>query len=982
MAEEVYTLKSEDILQHRNLIELGALPGDKIVENKLRRVFSKEGDERKIGYSLTEEDILKHENLQKLKAEPGDQVVDGKLKRIKHDETWEQIKYGWDSAVGLEASLADILESNYPLGKFIIDFTPESLADFIRYETPEEYYGQGFNAASPKERREMILAKRNRELMEEWGPQMMQQDTLAKDVGQIAGALTTPSTLLAPGAKLTTVIGRATGLGAGFETAEQIRKEGEVVSPKRIATVGAISGATGGAIKVGVDKFAQRKANKIVSRIETEVAKRVNRGEEVASKELDEIAAELGISPIQKQNAYKVLGRNPYIPLRDPNDSAVSVALKNDESITRRVSRKTDQFLGAISTRIRNINPAIADQLKKFEFNAAIKTDDALKRIEPFLTSFSKVDPVIKADVERFLFNGDFKNARLLMQKYSPESNDAFEDVVKLLREIKTDYDAIGITLKGVDNYFPRSVKNYREFSSRVKGTDFNAVFEQQLQRFSKFKGIPVSDISEDIKADIIENVIRGNTVFQNKNGQVFFSKASNGKPSFTKTRTIDNIPSGYLEFYSSAEESLQKYIRTATNTIEKNRFFNGGQLKKTSTGVSDTDVDIKNGIGMLIEKEKAAGRIRPEDEDDLRSLLNSRFVHGEQNMNSSLKILRDTGYAGTIANPIAALTQLGDLGAAAAIKGPVNTLMGFARSISGQQRIGLKDIGLADDISKEFSDPGKLATALEKTMKVTGFKRLDRLGKESLINASFNKNISLAKSAKGRAKLKQKYGTLFGDEFEAVVRDLQNKQLTERTKLMSFSDLLDFQPVALSEFPEKYLRHPDGRIFYMLKSFTIKQWDLARREVFQKLKTKGQRVEGAKNLAALGLYLTASNTGSKLLKDMVLGKEIRPEDIPKEASWALAGVYGVNKYTYDKYFSQGKPIDAVVNTLVPATPMLESIGRAIYEGTTQEEPEYGPALKGIPGIGPIAYYWFGGGIEKDQEKKFKENVRLPRLDD
>ena len=115
MAEEVYTLKSEDILQHRNLIELGALPGDKIVENKLRRVFSKEGDERKIGYSLTEEDILKHENLQKLKAEPGDQVVDGKLKRIKHDETWEQIKYGWDSAVGLEASLADILESNYPL---------------------------------------------------------------------------------------------------------------------------------------------------------------------------------------------------------------------------------------------------------------------------------------------------------------------------------------------------------------------------------------------------------------------------------------------------------------------------------------------------------------------------------------------------------------------------------------------------------------------------------------------------------------------------------------------------------------------------------------------------------------------------------------------------------------------------------------------------------------------------------------------------
>lgn len=108
--------------------------------------------------------------------------------------------------------------------------------------------------------------------------------------------------------------------------------------------------------------------------------------------------------------------------------------------------------------------------------------------------------------------------------------------------------------------------------------------------------------------------------------------------------------------------------------------------------------------------------------------------------MNSSLKLLRDTGYASTIANPISAVTQLADIGASAALKGPINTALGFVKSVLKTNRITLDDIGLADDISKEFTDPGKLSKVLSRALNISGFKAVDRIGKETLINASLKK--------------------------------------------------------------------------------------------------------------------------------------------------------------------------------------------------------------------------------------------------
>ena len=65
----------------------------------------------------------------------------------------------------------------------------------------------------------------------------------------------------------------------------------------------------------------------------------------------------------------------------------------------------------------------------------------------------------------------------------------------------------------------------------------------------------------------------------------------------------------------------------------------------------------------------------------------------GEQTVGSSLGTLRDLGYLGTIANPISAITQFGDLGISGALNGFRNTIS----AMFGKKDIKMIDIGLTN---------------------------------------------------------------------------------------------------------------------------------------------------------------------------------------------------------------------------------------------------------------------------------------------
>ena len=978
MADETYTLTAQDILSNPNLQRDGALPGDTLSENgtKLNRVFSQEGDRREKGYVITQEDIDTYPALREDGAEVGDELINNgtKLRKVKHDEIYQQVKYGWDSTLTPEASLGDILESYFPLGRFDFDFSKSSM--FIpfsgfSYISPEQAYGEGFNEASPEERREMILRARERELMQDYSPEMMKQDTGAITTGKVLGAVASPTIALPVGQTYRAAAGIGAGIGGSYSASEQFRTTGEVdpVETATMAGVGALGGVT---VKFGVDKVAQKLANRTINKVDNAIAKKVDEGETVTEADVPKIIENLGLSQAKVDRAAQVAKRNPYVKVRPDSDDAVNTALRNDESKLRQVSKTADKILGSLKTRIYNVHSGIADRLGRFEATAAIRTNETLKLVEPFMSAMTRLQPAIKRDIDRLLFNGEFDLARNQLSRVSPEANEAFDAVVKVLKTIQDDYAKIGREFDGIENYLPRSIKDYSKIS---KG-----LYTKERNKYAKIKGVSPSELSNDTTAKIVENVLSGRKVFEHNGKPVFAaSKKDIGGPSGGR-RTVGQISPDDMDLYNPSEVALTQYIRNAINDIEKNRFFYG-ELKNTGRGAGhNTDEDLRGGIADLLAPEIRNGTLKAEDQDLIQELLEARFVHGEKTVSSAVKVLRDLGYGGTIANPLSAITQIGDLGSAAALKGPVNTAIGLARSIIGKQRVTLDDIGLAEEISREFSDPSKFASALNAGLKYSGFRRLDRLGKETLINASLRKNMGLAKSKKGIAKLREKYGQFFGDEFDDLVLDLKNKQVTDRVKVMSFSDLTEFQPVTLSELPEAYLRGQKTRLLYMLKSFTLKQYDILRREVGQKLLTKGKRVEGVKNLAALTTYLAASNVTSSVIKDILQGREVDVESIPDRAIFGVLGVYGINKYSTERYFSQGKVVEGLANIVAPPSNLIESLFELPQE-MAKKDPNYEEAIarmiKPLPIVGKLAYQWIFGGMEKDAEKKFKESMRV-----
>lgn len=166
---DVYTLTLNDINSSANLRNKGALAGDTIVDGKLSRVFSKDEDAITSGYILTARDIANSPNLQSKGAQVGERIVDGKYVSSERDDAWTQFKYAYDKAEGLISNTAAVLEARFPFPEFNIDFNGFSFVD------KDDKYGEGYNQASPDERREMLLRQKERELQEEYG-QFFEED--------------------------------------------------------------------------------------------------------------------------------------------------------------------------------------------------------------------------------------------------------------------------------------------------------------------------------------------------------------------------------------------------------------------------------------------------------------------------------------------------------------------------------------------------------------------------------------------------------------------------------------------------------------------------------------------------------------------------------------------------------------------------------------------------------------------------------------
>jgi len=603
----------------------------------------------------------------------------------------------------------------------------------------------------------------------------------------------------------------------------------------------------------------------------------------------------------------------------------------------RSVEQSISRIAEPISTRLKQINPKLKNKMRRYEFDLKQQVLRDERAVKPFLEGYKKLSDRDKADLDLALKNSDKAKIDEVLKRNSLEKE--FESVKGALNAAHKRATESGVELGFIEDYFPRQVKDVK---GMLKFFQKEEAWPEMVKAIKEKEEKLGRKMTDDEKAELLNTMLKG-----------FKGKA---KPGNVKGREISVVTPQINQFYQESPQALVNYIYKVNDYIEARRFFG-----KSVKGSEMSGKMLEQSIGNFVLDLLASGDIKGTDAKDIEKILSARFQSGAPS--KGIAAVRNITYIETMGSIISAITQVGDIYQSLYKNGFYKTGKALAKTVTGQAELSKEDIGI-ELIAEEFSDKSKTQKALQTTFKLVGLTWMDRLGKETLINSTLERLYGEAKNP--TKKFIKQINDTFGNESEQVIKDLQSETASDNVKYLLFSQLADFQPIALSEMPENYLKSGNGRIFYMLKTYTIKQFDVFRNECF--IDMKNRPAEAIGNLIRLTALIILSNGTADLIKDLILGREIDFED------YLLVNImrlFGFSKYNYYK-FKTGGIVEGVASVVVP--PFGDFIGSAAkdldrwIEGEDEIEPHQAEIIQSIPVVGKVLYWWIGGGRKKIEE--------------
>lgn len=680
-----------------------------------------------------------------------------------------------------------------------------------------------------------------------------------------------------------------------------------------------------------------------------------------------------------------------YIDNRKTSKSLKVRMVTNAKRVRSEIAETADQYFGSISTRLGNISTKLKNKLRRLDFDTTTKNSEYVKAVMPLLKKAKKMEENDLSDWDYARKNSDVDKIDSLVTKYKlQEEYLAYREALDKLRKEALD---TGLVIGEIEEYAPRILKDSKGFLTAIKKNDEWPVFSRKIEERAKELDIKVEDMHPDIRADIISNMIL--------TGQTGLG----GVPA-TKQRKLLKIPARLNRYYMDSDAALMQHIYGMTKLIEARKFFGKipekvvemrkrlyavqakvRELNNLLKGEKDNNViietkkerneyielekqytayltkyalqrDYRENIGVYIDELIIKREIKPRDERRVKEILNARFhEHGARGLFQAYK---NFSYIDTMGSPISALTQIGDLAWAMYEGGAIPALKHAYKAAIKQSKITKEDVGVSR-IAQEFADSGTLGNAVSKAFKIVGLEKIDSIGKESLLNTALEKYQTRAKEEP--AKLKKEIRSIFELETDSVIEDLVNKEISENVKLLVYSRLLDFQPVALSEMPQKYLEAGNGRLFYMLKTFTLKVFDIFRNESYNKIKKgdKTEKIQGMKNLVRLAMFFVLANAGADELKDFVLNRKTDFEDRVVDN---ILRLFGVSKFITWKARTEGVG-SALARQILPPFKFIDSTGKDIINAGDERGLEL---LASVPIVGKLAYWHIGRGASKRED--------------
>lgn len=630
-----------------------------------------------------------------------------------------------------------------------------------------------------------------------------------------------------------------------------------------------------------------------------------------------------------------------------------------------------------VSVTLRKISPKLADIMYKYEHITTQNTYNDTHRIVPFLNKLKEIQKIDFDDYVAFdiaLKNSNIYEIDHYVKKYKLEKEIA--EVRSVLNELYRKAREVKYELGYKENYFPRKFRDPDAFIAFINEV---GNIELPLGKIQKAIKLASDKAGRDLNEHEIMLIIK-EMIINNNNEKVNFGKISN-----YLNRSIPEVSLEINRFYESTESAICKYIHYANHQIELRRLF-GITEDSLINQQSDNIIELVDGlrvdsilnnndmIGGLADTLMKNYAISQEHEGLLIDVLNARFNY--KFPHKTIQTMRDLGYLTTMANFKSALSQIADIAWAfseSARYTPGEIVKRFIR----KETIKSQDLGV-DQIAYEFSDGKLLGKFLNKMFNWTGLSKLDNLTKDVLINTVLSKYSNKARNNTLSEIEIAEFKRIYGDEYDSFIHDLKNKVTSDNVKLFLFTKLCQYQPVSLLEMPLAYLKTPNGRLFYMLKSFTIKQFSVLWNEKYTRIMEKGitskERAKRISELMWTVACLLGCNIGVDWLKDLLFGREF---DLPDAVVDSILRLFLVSKYSF-YVFKQEGPIEMLQKMVIPPFdyiqyPLMDAFNdlMVIWQKMFDENPDEFisrfdlETLQMMPIVGKSYYWWFGNGHEK-----------------
>jgi hypothetical protein len=680
-------------------------------------------------------------------------------------------------------------------------------------------------------------------------------------------------------------------------------------------------------------KFVNDEANKIMDNAALATAYVV--ANDLPFSEIPEIVAKrFGHSRDDVNAAKGVTGRKVRVPKKAEAQTIITSAQDALNASTKKnaAGQLIEKYAVPVLNRLQEEMPFVANALNKMEMRrhtnlfVDLATDAEKKRIAKiqgkpieevqagagnFLKTLRKLNDAENKKLLVAARKGDVAGMEAIISRVAGTSS---KQQLKEIRDVLDDVSrrVVGSVPEGtfkftkMKNYFPTKVKDF-DGLSRALGNDKRigaAMVTAAKRDLAEALDVPVNDIPKEELSELLSKLATGHT-----------TTLKDGKFNYVKTRKVDEVTEDLAQYYQTLDESIYDYITKGNDFSETMRFFNtGGKgfgnivLKKNAADEAILDaIDMEASMTNFFVKN--APMASSKSINDASTILKARFGKGQESPNKILRHLRDLGYAWTLANPFSALVQLSDIGLSMWMNGFNNTF----RAILSKKDFDMLEFGLADTVQAIATNPRDLSASLNNFMKVSGFQRLDRVGKNIYMNAAWRKLQAQAKEGnkEGLKKLRRKYAAAYGDEYESLLSDIRRGSTSsENVRLLIWNELSDAQPISLSKTPLASLENPDGRIFYGLKMFAINQLNLVGRETFKKIKHANPQIkkEGYKNLAMLLPTVAMVGASVDTIRDYVKNgfEGFDPEDFPANMGEYMLKMIGLSYYSIDQ-LNQGQ---------------------------------------------------------------------------